>query len=121
MKDSKPFYPPSGGSLFEMLARSSRKPGTKRDGGDFSHEEKSRVWHKGQQVPGYDPLRVRKDCCGAWMEWAKYGDRDSPNGWEVDHIMPVAAGGSDDPTNLQPLNWRNNVQKSDKLNWRCGL
>jgi 5-methylcytosine-specific restriction endonuclease McrA len=41
-------------------------------------------------------------------------------GWEIDHINPVANGGTDIDNNLQPLNWKNNAAKSDKLNWLCG-
>ena len=41
-------------------------------------------------------------------------------GWEIDHINPVASGGGDEIGNLQPLNWKNNSAKGDKLNWQCG-
>ena len=36
---------------------------------------------------------------------------------EIDHINPVANGGDDNYNNLQPLNWKNNAAKSDKLNF----
>jgi 5-methylcytosine-specific restriction endonuclease McrA len=40
-------------------------------------------------------------------------------GWEVDHIIPVSRGGGDELPNLQPLQWENNRQKADDLNWNC--
>ena len=39
-------------------------------------------------------------------------------GWKIDHIKPVAKGGTDDLNNLQPLQWANNRHKSDNYpNW----
>jgi|GEM_PF-1681028 len=68
------------------------------------------VWSKGQTVPGFDHSSWRKDVCGALMRWDNYGDRNSPYGWEIDHINPH---GGDSPGNLQPLQWQNNIAKSD--------
>lgn len=68
------------------------------------------VWRKGNVVPGYDPNVTRKDKCGAWIRYSEYGNRKSQYGWEIDHINP---NGSDALSNLQPLQWENNVDKSD--------
>jgi 5-methylcytosine-specific restriction endonuclease McrA len=34
-------------------------------------------------------------------------------GWHVDHIFPESRGGSRELSNLQPLYWRKNLEKSD--------
>jgi len=74
------------------------------------------VWEKGEVVPGQDANKWRKDKCGAWIGRDMYGDRESKYGWEIDHIDPE--GGHDLP-NLRPLQWENNVDKSDKKRLTC--
>ncbi len=71
------------------------------------------VWQKGAIVPSYDPSVYRKDQCGAWMQRTQYGNRNSPYGWEVHHITAISRGGSDGVSNLQPLQWRNNLATGD--------
>jgi len=44
------------------------------------------------------------------MKRDDYGNRNSDYGWEIDHIDP---DGGDDISNLQQLQWKNNVDKSD--------
>jgi len=68
------------------------------------------VWKKGKVVQGNDPDVWRKDACGAWMSRRQHGNRRSQYGWEIDHIDP---NGSDQLSNLRPLQWQNNVDKSD--------
>lgn len=48
------------------------------------------VWQKARVVEGFNPDMFRKDACGAWMSWDKYGIKDNLYGWEIDHICPVA-------------------------------
>jgi hypothetical protein len=78
------------------------------------------VWAKGEAVEGYDPEAWRKDTCGAWMRFDKYGDTASAYAWEIDHEKPLAKGGTDALANLQPLQWQNNRHKADNWpKWSC--
>ena len=98
-----------------------RQTNTNTAGGPFSQATINAVWNKGQIVSGQDPTIYRKDSCGVWMAKAHYGTTGD-YGWEVDHVKPVARGGTDDVNNLQPLQWRNNRHKADNYpNWTCAI
>jgi 5-methylcytosine-specific restriction endonuclease McrA len=98
-----------------------RSYGLSRSGAAFSDATKAAVWQKAVVVFGIDPSVRRKDACGAWVEWSKYGDvTPGGTGWEIDHIRPVSASGGDDLGNLQPLQWENNRSKGDSWpGWSC--
>lgn len=82
---------------------------------------KKQVWDKARIIEGYDPNLYRHDACGAWIAFEDYKNRDSIYGWEVDHIYPesklkksnVPTEVIDNIKNLRPLNWKNNLSKSD--------
>ena len=83
----------------------------------FSDEIVDDVWSKGQKISGKNSNDMRHDACGTEMNREDYGDRDSKQGWEIDHINP---DGGDNLSNLRPLQWENNNNKSDgKLKCDC--
>ncbi len=84
-----------------------------RCGHSFSEDIIDKVWEKDEIVSGYDSNIRRKDKCSAWITKSQYGNRDSNFGWEIDHIIPKTKGGRDELQNYQPLQWKNNLDKSD--------
>lgn len=79
----------------------------------FSDEIKLQVWNRATAVEGFDPAIFRKDACGAWIIFNKYGLRDNPYGWEIDHVYPQSLGGDDNIRNLRAMHWRNNESKGN--------
>lgn len=83
--------------------------------GAFKSSKISMVWDKAKPINGlYESLGIREDVYGSLIKQNEYGNRSSFLGWEVDHINPKKNSGSNHISNLQPLYYRNNLQKSDK-------
>jgi hypothetical protein len=57
----------------------------------------------------------RKDCLGNLVRFSDYGNRHSPFGWELDHIVPRMNGGTSDAENLQALHWRATAARADNV------
>ena len=95
----------------------ARNPDTTVDGRPFDAQTISAVWNKGIPVPGAPAAIVCTDQGGNVIARSTHGDTKSQYGWEVDHIKPVAQGGTDDLANLQPLQWALNRQKGDQYPW----
>ena len=90
-----------------------------KNGGSWQETTKRLVWSKGRIIPNFSPELWRWDKCGKVMKYSEHGNRNSEHGWEIDHINPLANGGTDHLDNLQPLNWSSNAEKGDSLNWSC--
>src|SRR5690606_34680908 len=97
----------------------ARRPGTDKDGQPFSDEIKKAVWNKAGEFSGFASEEWRVDKCDRLICWEDFNNRNSINGWEIDHIKPVGNGGTDDLANLQPLQWSNNEEKGDREDWDC--
>ena len=76
---------------------------------------KDEVWDKAQQIRGKNPDQYRRDPAGNQMFKGSYG-KNSPQGWEVDHINPVSKGGSESLRNLQALNTQQNRSQGNSTN-----
>jgi hypothetical protein len=73
-----------------------------------SEEFKLSVWAKGKITDGYNGNFYRRDAFGSWMQYSAHGETLSHFGWEIGYIKALAHGGSEDVSNLRPLQWQNN-------------
>ena len=76
------------------------------------------VWDRAESSKEHRPLKM--DPFGALMWREAYGNNNSKLGWEIDHIIPVEEGGSDELENLQALQWENNRRKAQLISEGLG-
>lgn len=97
---NSPFFPPLNTILSDGLGDALKKRA---------------VWKKASPILGEDPDHIRLDATGYQIYWSEYGNRDSAYGWELDHWpVPKSLGGSDDISNLRPLNWLMNCAQGNR-------
>ena len=82
-----------------------------------NNKQKEIAWNNANTVKGKNPNVYRKDQYGNIMYKPSYG-KCSEMGWEVDHKHPVSKGGTDNPRNLQAVQWEENRTKSDKYPYK---
>lgn len=76
---------------------------------DPDYQKVLEVWRKGHISLVHDMNLWRRDDFGNMIYFHAYGDRSSEWGWEIDHIVADALGGSDQISNLRPLHWHSNA------------
>ena len=74
---------------------------------------KEAVWNKLDKIRGKNPDIWRKDAGNNILHFDYHGSITSPYGWDIDHIIPKAQGGSDEIDNLQALQYT--------INRGCGM
>jgi hypothetical protein len=78
------------------------------------YQRKVVAWNKATPIASYPADIIRQDCDGRIIRWDQYGLR-SDYGWEIDHITPVALGGSDAFVNLRARHWLGNSSAGGRL------
>ena len=70
---------------------------------------KRAAWARTSPVSSANAWDIRKDCLGNLVRYTDFGNRHSPFGWELDYI------GSNDPANLQAINWKAAAARSTHI------
>ena len=83
----------------------------------YSKKELDAIFDKGNKIRGKNPDQYRKDDYGNTIFRQSYG-KESPMGWEVDHVHPKAQGGTNNPRNLKPVQSSENSRKGDNYPYK---
>lgn len=81
-----------------------RQRNTTVSGEPFGQSMIAAVWAKGQPELWF--TFFKRDVFGSTIERGEYG-KEGEYGWEIDRIVPLSRGGTDDLANLRPLHWKN--------------
>ena len=77
---------------------------------------KRSAWARTSPVAGQmNSWEFRKDCLGNMVRYADFGNRHSPFGWELDYVGPRTPGATNNPDNLQALNWKAVAARSENV------
>ena len=76
--------------------------------------KKNPVWNKAARVRGKNATKYCRDPYGNEIYYRSYG-KNSPKGWQIDHIKPKSRRGSDALRNLQALKSSVNRRLSNSL------
>jgi hypothetical protein len=81
-----------------------------------------KVWEKGLIIEGLDENTYRKDHCGAIIKRDMFikSSEFLSMCWVIDRIKPLEYAGTDELSNLQPLQWENKKNKGNNYPaWSC--
>ena len=88
----------------------------------YSNETILKVWQKAEIVEGFNSHEIRRDVCGALIQFDLLETDHKIHGWKIDCIKPLEYGGDYSLQNLQPLNWKNKASKKNNYpSWDCSL
>jgi len=76
-------------------------------------DRKDAVWQKAKKVRGKDSNLYRQDYLGNTLYYHSYG-KSSIMGWVIDHSKPTSKGDTNHLNNLQVLQTKANLKKSNK-------
>jgi 5-methylcytosine-specific restriction endonuclease McrA len=77
-----------------------------------SKKQIEKAWEDSRKIRGKNSDQYRRDPYGNEIFKSSYG-KQGEKSWELDHIKPKSKKGSDNPRNIQAVQWEENRKKSD--------